>query len=249
MKFQSKVIVVTGAANGIGKHIAIGFARKGANVVVADIDEYKGEKTVKTIKENDGNAIFVHTDVRNPKQIEQLMQSAVQAFGTIDILINNAGVSRWKPVYELSVEEWDDIVNTNLRSAFFCSKEAAKIMRQNEKGGAIINISSTRALMSEEHSEAYAASKGGLLSLTHALAVSLSEHRIRVNAISPGWIQTSDYESLRPIDHQQHPAGRVGTPEDVLKACLYLADPENDFVTGINLVVDGGMTRKMIYEE
>jgi NAD(P)-dependent dehydrogenase (short-subunit alcohol dehydrogenase family) len=249
MKFKNKVAVVTGAAKGIGKQLAIGFANKGASVVIADIDEYEGEKTVKTIEENGGKAIFVHTDVRIPKHIEQLIQTAAKTFGTIDILINNAGVSRWKPVYELSVEEWDDIVNTNLRSAFLCSKEAAKIMRQNSTGGSIINISSTRALMSEKHSEAYAASKGGLLSLTHALALSLSEDRIRVNAISPGWIQTNDYESLRPIDHQQHPAGRVGTPVDVLKACLYLADPENDFVTGINLVVDGGMTRKMIYEE
>jgi NAD(P)-dependent dehydrogenase (short-subunit alcohol dehydrogenase family) len=122
-------------------------------------------------------------------------------------------------------------------------------MRKNAKGGAIVNIASTRALMSEPNSEAYAASKGGILSLTHALAVSLAGDHIRVNAISPGWIETGDYGKLRQIDHAQHPAGRVGKPDDIARACLYLCHDENDFITGTNIVIDGGMTRKMIYVE
>ncbi|MNI76721.1 3-oxoacyl-[acyl-carrier-protein] reductase FabG [compost metagenome] len=121
-------------------------------------------------------------------------------------------------------------------------------MKENKQGGSIINIASTRALMSEPNSEAYAASKGGIVSLSHALAVSLGQDHIRVNCISPGWIETGDYEGLRSIDHEQHPAGRVGKPADIVKACLYLTDPENDFVTGTEMIIDGGMTRKMIYE-
>ena len=122
-------------------------------------------------------------------------------------------------------------------------------MRHNKEGGSILNIASTRAIMSEPNSESYAATKGGIVALTHALAASLSEEQITVNAISPGWIETRDYESLRKIDHEQHLSKRVGKPEDIARACLYLTAKENNFVTGINLVVDGGMTRKMIYEE
>ena len=122
-------------------------------------------------------------------------------------------------------------------------------MRRNKDGGAIVNIASTRAIMSEPHSEAYAATKGGIVALTHALATSFSEDRITVNAISPGWIETGDYSKLSKADHEQHLSQRVGKPEDIARACLYLTAKENDFVTGINLVVDGGMTRKMIYVE
>ncbi len=136
-----------------------------------------------------------------------------------------------------------------LRGTFLCSREAAKIMRLQPRGGSIVNMASTRALMSEPNSEAYAASKGGIVALTHAMAVSLGPVRIRVNCVSPGWIETVDYKALRESDHTQHPAGSVGRPDDVVKACMYLSDPDNDFVTGTNLVIDGGMTRKMIYEE
>ncbi|MNS89580.1 3-oxoacyl-[acyl-carrier-protein] reductase FabG [compost metagenome] len=115
--------------------------------------------------------------------------------------------------------------------------------------GSVVNISSTRATMSEPNSEAYAASKGAIISLSHAMAISLGKDGIKVNSISPGWIETGDYEALRPEDHQQHPAGRVGKPADIARACLYLTHPDNTFITGANLVIDGGMTRKMIYEE
>jgi NAD(P)-dependent dehydrogenase (short-subunit alcohol dehydrogenase family) len=121
-------------------------------------------------------------------------------------------------------------------------------MKKNS-GGCIVNIASTRALMSEANTFAYSASKGGILSLTHSLAVSLGPENIRVNAISPGWIETKNYNKLSPADHAQHPAGRVGKPEDIVKACFYLTDPDNDFVTGSNLVIDGGMTTKMIYAD
>ena len=137
------------------------------------------------------------------------------------------------------------VINTNLRSVFIASKEASKYMKS---GGSIVNIASTRATMSEPNSEAYAATKGGIVALTHALAASLSERNITVNAISPGWIQNENYEELRDKDHAQHLSNRVGKPEDIAKACLYLTDSENNFVNGENITVDGGMTRKMIYE-
>lgn len=249
MSMEQKTAIVTGGANGIGKAIARAFAKQGANVVIIDRDIQNGEAFAAQLQSDGFEAIFVAADVRKVDDIERFVQEAAGRFGRIDYLINNAGVSRWKSPYELTVEEWDDVLSTNLRSAFFASREAAKYMRRNAKGGAIVNIASTRALMSEPNSEAYAASKGGLVALTHALAVSFADDRIRVNCISPGWIETGDYGQLRDIDHRQHPAGRVGKPDDIARACLYLCDEENDFITGVNLVIDGGMTRKMIYIE
>ena len=249
MMFRNKVVIVTGSGNGIGKCVAETYALKGASVVIAERDREAGERTLIGIRKNGGTALFVETDVRNPEEIVRLMKMAYDSFGGIDILINNAGVSFWKSPYDITVEEWEDVMAANLRGTFLCAREAARYMRQNEKGGSIVNIASTRAIMSEPNSEAYAATKGGILSLTHALAVSLGPDRIRVNAISPGWIETKNETPLREIDHRQHPAGRVGRPEDIARACLYLTDPANDFVTGTHLIVDGGMTRKMIYAE
>lgn len=241
---QVQVVIVTGASQGIGRGIAEAYIAMGAQVVLADMNEKLG----KEISEQLVGSLFIKTDVRKESDIKKLMDETVKQFGRIDIVINNAGKSEFKNLFDLSLDEWDDVINTNLRSVFLCSREAAVYMRKQESGGSIVNIASTRAIMSEPNSEAYAASKGGIVAITHALATSLAEHRITVNAISPGWIETSAYHDLRDIDHEQHLSKRVGKPSDIAKACLYLTDPQNDFVTGINLVVDGGMTRKMIYE-
>ncbi|WP_408007674.1 SDR family NAD(P)-dependent oxidoreductase [Pseudalkalibacillus sp. A8] len=248
MSFKNKVVIVTGAAIGIGKAIAKEYAANGAKVIGADLDESNGKRVVEEIAQQEGEAYFLKTDVRKETDVISLINQTKSEAGRIDILINNAGVSEFKSPYELTIEEWDDVLNTNLRSIFLCSREAAKHIRENEKGGAIINIASTRASMSEPNSEAYAASKGGIVSITHALAASFTTDKITVNAISPGWIETGNYENLREIDHEQHLSKRVGRPEDIASACLYLTDEKNDFVTGVNLVIDGGMTRKMIYE-
>jgi NAD(P)-dependent dehydrogenase (short-subunit alcohol dehydrogenase family) len=248
MTFEGKVVIVTGAGGGIGRTIATTYATHGAKVVIVDKDA-DGLKQTSTLMEDAGfNVLSNVLDISKPAEIEHFFHEIQGKVDRLDILINNAGLGKWKSPYDLTVDEWDYVVDTNLRGTFLCSRETAKIMR-NHGGGAIVNISSTRALMSEANSEAYAASKGGILSLTHALAVSLGPDRITVNTISPGWIETGNYDKLREIDHLQHPSKRVGKPEDIARACLYLTNPDNDFITGINLVIDGGMTRKMIYVE
>ncbi|WP_188537461.1 SDR family NAD(P)-dependent oxidoreductase [Paenibacillus segetis] len=248
MSFEHQTVIVTGAGNGIGRGVAEAYAQRGASVVLADIDTINGEKVANHLNNLGGEVIFVPCDVRQESNIIQVMLTAYEKFGSVDVVINNAGISRFKPVFELTVDEWDDVLNTNVRSCFLASREAAKYMKKNKNGGAIVNIASTRALMSEPGSEAYAASKGAIVSITHALAVSLGNEGITVNCISPGWIETGDYSALAESDHRQHPAGRVGKPTDIAEACLYLTHPDNKFVTGANLVIDGGMTRKMIYE-
>ncbi len=244
--FKGRTVIVTGASNGIGRSVAMAFAAAGARAVIADTDEPAGEELARSLTGAGASATFIRTDVSDPDSIRRMIAETVSDNPRIDMLINNAGISVFKPFHELGVDEWDNVLNTNLRGAFLCSREASLHMSD---GGAIVNIASTRALMSEAGSEAYAASKGGLLALTHAMAVSLSGKKITVNAISPGWIHTGDYERLRDIDHSQHPCGRVGKPDDIARACLFLCHPDNDFITGEQLVIDGGMTRRMIYGE
>ncbi|MED4229261.1 SDR family NAD(P)-dependent oxidoreductase [Neobacillus cucumis] len=249
MNFLNKVVVITGGARGIGLGVAKAYAEKGAKVVIADVEAKISTQTKDEFQQWGGDILYVQTDVRIEKDIIRLFEAAQKSYGCIDILINNAGKGVFKSPYELTIEEWDDVLNTNLRSVFLCSREAARYMRKNSTGGAIVNMASTRALMSEPNSEAYGASKGGIVAITHALAASFSQDRITVNAISPGWIHNGNEAELSQADHEQHLSRRVGKPSDIARACLYLTDPDNDFVTGINLVVDGGMTRKMMYVE
>jgi NAD(P)-dependent dehydrogenase (short-subunit alcohol dehydrogenase family) len=246
--YDGKIVVVTGAGKGIGKSIAIAYAKEGARLAILDRNAGDLHLTEKLIRESGAEVFAQVVDITQPDAIVTAIEQIKKTFGKIDILINNAGLGKSKSPYELDIQDWDYVLNTNLRGTFICSREAAKVMRENG-GGSIVNIASTRALMSEPDTEAYAASKGGILALTHAMAISLGKDNIVVNAISPGWIETGDYAALKKSDHQQHPAGRVGQPEDIARACLFLTNHENNFITGTNFVIDGGMTRKMIYEE
>lgn len=235
-----KRAVITGGASGIGRHLAIGFAKEGYEVFALDIiDASFSEK----------NIHFYKMDLHSEAEIHQCFKKITEEYGEISVLINNGAISKFnKSVYEISVKEFDDVLTTNLRGAFICCKE---FIAQKQKGsyGRIINIASTRFHQNEAGWEAYGASKGGIISLTNSLCVSLSNTGITVNAVSPGWIETGDYNSLTERDHKQHPSGRVGKPQDIVNACLFLCREENDFINGANLIIDGGMTKKMIYEE
>ncbi|OYV36672.1 MAG: oxidoreductase [Acidocella sp. 20-61-6] len=184
-------------------------------------------------------------DVSDEAQVQVLIAGVEATEGRLDGIVCNAGFMVRKPVEELSLEEWHAVLGTNLTSTFLLAKHAARLLRAAR--GAIVTIASTRAHMSEPNTESYAASKGGLLALSHALAVSLGP-AIRVNCISPGWIETKG-ETLRQEDHAQHPAGRVGQVADIAAMAAYLLGSQSGFITGSEFIIDGGMTRKMIYEE
>lgn len=258
LNFKNKTAIITGGGQGIGKAIVQAFSHHEANVVIAEKDEEAGKEVINWLVGKGGNREafhFVACDVAKEEDVHRLIEESVRKFKRIDFLINNAGVSNFKPFLELSVEEWDQVLNINLRGAFLCSKFAAPYLKEHHKGS-IINIASTRALMSEPGSEAYAASKGGLVALTHAMAMSLGPD-VRVNAISPGWIEVRDWKKSSQRqqvkhsreDSEQHPVGRVGEPEDIGRAVVFLCSGEAGFITGQNIIIDGGMTKKMIYEE
>lgn len=224
-----KTAIVTGAAGLIGRAICQALVDSGWTV--AGFDLMTGADATRSVICDVGD--------------EAAVQSAFAELGwdALDLLVNNAGIAGPDrgPMVELSLADWRAVTDSHLTGAFLMSRAAIPLLNE---GGAIINMVSTRAFMSEPNTEAYSASKGALVALTHAMAISLGP-KVRVNAIAPGWI--SDGQALRPIDHDQHPVGRVGRPDDIAGVVLYLAGAP--FTTGQVLTVDGGMTRKMIYAE
>jgi len=252
---KDKIVIVTGGAQGIGKGIARYLHGQGAGVVIADIDREAGRECVSEFK-NMKNLFFVRTDVSDEPSVAACVRSILKKFNKLDALVNNAGISDpgHRPIEKISLADWQRVIQTNLTGCFLTAKHAAPHLRLAR--GAIVNVASTRALQSEAHTEAYAASKGGVVALTHALALSLGP-RIRVNCISPGWIDVKEWRkkklrqnsNLREIDHHQHPAGRVGTPDDIAAMVAYLISKKAEFITGQNFIIDGGMTRKMIYAD
>lgn len=250
---EPRIAMVTGAGQGIGRAIAERLLRRGDSVVLAEYDEEAGRETEAALSDL-GEVRFRATDVALEDSVRSTIQEIAETFGRLDILVNNAAIACNKPLQQLQLEEWNRVLGVNLTGLFLCAKHSAPLLRKNR--GAIVNISSTRSLMSEADTEAYSASKGGINALTHALAISLAPD-IRVNCISPGWIDVSAWKkrslrreaALRPEDHAQHPAGRVGRPEDIAAMVAYLCSEQAEFITGQNFVIDGGMTKKMVYEE
>ncbi len=247
-----KTALVTGAGQGIGRVISAQLAGHGYAVLLAELDPEAGREAEAELTAAGGTVRFLETDAGDEDSLRRAVEAAVGWHGGLDLLVNNAGIGCGKPVTDLTLAEWNRVLAVNLTGAFLAAKYAAPALKAAR--GAIISIASTRALMSERDTEAYSASKGGLVALTHALAVSLGPE-VRVNCISPGWIDVTPWRKksqrqaaqLSPADHAQHPAGRVGTPDDISRMVLFLADPANGFITGQNLVIDGGMTKKMIY--
>ena len=242
---MTKRVFITGGANGIGKAIVQAFASDGFQVAFCDVDDLSGHRL-----ETETGAVFIKADAGDKAELESCMLNLLEKWGDIDILINNVGVGNFGDIKDVSVEDFERVININLRSAFITSRLLAihrERLKERNNFGRIINLCSTRYLMSEPGTEAYSASKGGIFSLTHALAVSLSKYHITVNSISPGWIENYHYDTLTEADHQQHPSRRVGKPEDIARMCLFLCDEKNDFINGENITIDGGMTRKMIY--
>jgi NAD(P)-dependent dehydrogenase (short-subunit alcohol dehydrogenase family) len=255
MATDKRVAMVTGGGQGIGKCIVKHLLNVGMAVAIAEIDGEAGREAEESFQQA-GLVQFYETDVSNEASAERSVRLTVEHFGRLDALVNNAGIAHPHnaPVHELPLEQWNRVIGVNLTGMFLCVKHSVPHLRRTK--GAIVNIASTRAIQSEPNTEAYSASKGGVLALNHSLAMSLGPD-IRVNCISPGWIDVSDWKKgkqakkphLTEMDHVQHPAGRVGKPEDIAALVAFLISGEAGFITGQNFVVDGGMTKKMIYEE
>ena len=234
--------IVTGAANGIGRAIARHLVAQGWNVVGVDLPKTGLARALPKAQ-----AVAIEGDVGDELTARHAVEAALDHFGRLEGLVSNAGIMIRKPLRKLTLSEWHRVLDSNLTAGFLMARAAEKPLRKAK--GAIVTIASTRAHMSEPDTESYSASKAGIVALTHALSISLAPD-VRVNCISPGWIATETFGALRKKDHAQHPAGRVGKPDDVAAITAFLLDGERSgFVTGAEFVVDGGMTRKMIYEE
>lgn len=244
--------IVTGGAQGIGKAISLKLMEENVFVFVIDNDE-EALEDFQAENENRNMSNTILCDVSNDKLFTGTLQSISKQRPSLRYLVNNAGISVFKPFRELTIEDWNQVLSVNLTSYFIAIKMLSPNLTHNK--GSVINISSTRARMSERDNEAYAASKGGVNSLTHAFAMSLQPD-VRVNSISPGWIDVEPWQKKRvrrttnwaEKHHTQHPAGRIGKPEDVAELAWFLLSDKAEFITGQDFIVDGGISRKMIYE-
>jgi len=253
MRLKENVAIVTGAAKGIGWGIAKIFIQEGAKVVVVDWDEENGEKTAKELCIDGGDAIFVKCDVSNEEQVKAMVEKAMQVYGRIDVLVNNAGVGVYKSFMDATMADWERALNVNLKGQILCSRSVVPHMQAQGKG-AIVNISSVHAFQTVNGVAPYATSKGGVFALTHAMAIDLAP-TIRVNAIAPGWIYTPLIQSI--FDSYADPAAqrkeierraimkRIGIPEEIGYAAAFLASDEASFITGTQLFVDGGLTAQL----
>lgn len=244
MELSGKVALVTGAAQGIGKAIALLLAEKGADVVVSDINLEKAQETAKEIEEKGRRSIALKVNVADPDEVEQMVETIIERFSRIDILVNNAGITRDRLLLRMSHEDWDAVLDVNLKGVFNCTKSVIKYMSK-QRSGKIVNIASVVGLMGNVGQANYAASKAGVIGFTKTVAREFAQRGININAIAPGYIQTPMTEVLPEKVKEELmkliPMGRLGQPEDVAQAVLFLVSEASNYVTGQVLNVNGGI--------
>jgi NAD(P)-dependent dehydrogenase (short-subunit alcohol dehydrogenase family) len=255
-RLNERISIVTGSAGGIGRAIALAMAEAGARVVVSDVRVDQGEATVSAIQAAGGEAIFVACDVSNADQVSQLVTASLEHFGRLDVLVNNAGISGGSSlVHELELETWDRVMAVNLRGPFLCAKHAIPHLLTSS-GGTIINVASTYGLIGAPLAPAYCASKAGVINLTRQLAVDYGPHKLRVNAICPGYVdtdmggfraslppeQSAAANARREANAAMQPIGRQAQAHEIARVAVFLASDESSFMTGSILTVDGGCT-------
>ena len=254
-RLEDKVALVTGGAHGIGAATAAMMAREGAAVAITDVADDEGEDLAERVRSDGGKARYWHLDVSEEAAVERVMRETAEAFGRLDTLVNNAGISGAnKPTDELTAEEWDQVTSINVRGVFFCTKHAIPHLRR-AGGGSIVNLSSIYGIISAEDLPAYHASKGAVRLMTKTDALLYASEKIRVNSVHPGFIWTplveelarnspEGVEAFRRGHDERHPIGHVGEPDDIAAGIVYLASDEAKFVTGSELVIDGGYTAR-----
>ena len=246
MELQNKVAIVTGAKQGIGRGIALAFAKEGCNVVISDLDQASCEVVAKEVAALGVKAVAIACDVSKKDAVDSLISQTVKEFGKLDVLVNNAGIYPFKPFMDMQEADWDKVIAVNLKSVFLTSQAAAKVMTE---GGKIVDISSIASLVGFEGLVHYCASKGGMNGMIRALAIELAHKKINVNAVAPGAIETPGASGGMTDDMKKGtiatiPWNRMGTPDDIAQATVFLASDRSDYITGQVIVVDGGWTLK-----
>ena len=244
MRFKERVVLVTGSAQGIGREIAMAFAKEGADVVISDVDLEKAKETSAEIEGLGRRSLALKMDVTSFSKVEEALNLILDKFTKVDILVNNAGITKDNLLLRMSDAEWDAVINVNLKGAFNCTKAVTRPMLK-KRSGKIINIASIIGIIGNPGQINYAASKAGIIALTKTTAKELASRNINVNAIAPGFIQTQMTDKLSEDVKQKMkaaiPLGKLGQPSDVACACLFLASEEAAYITGQTLIVDGGM--------